>query len=63
VIFGAFGGSNGIKVTSRRSPAVLDIFSSPNLQFPTMFGWENGDKDAHSAGGAESQIPMNFEEV
>lgn len=43
-------------ITSPRSQAVLEIFLSHDLQFPTMIGWAKGDKDAHPAISAEKEI-------
>jgi len=36
VISGAFSASNGVRQTSQRSPAILDIFLSFGLPFPSL---------------------------
>jgi hypothetical protein len=37
------------------SEAVLDIFLSRDLDFPTTVGWANGHKNAYSVGAAEKE--------
>ena len=60
VISGASGVSNGFRNTSPRPQAVLDIFLSHDLQFPTMIGWANGHKDGHSANSAEKEFLIHY---
>jgi hypothetical protein len=52
--------TGNIHVALTSFPDVLDIFSSRNIQSHTMVGWENGDKDVHSASAAKKPNSYKF---
>jgi hypothetical protein len=55
MISGPFGTWNGLKETSRRFQAVLDIFWALDLPSLTIVGWENRHQEARLATTAEKE--------